>query len=975
MTTAMAKARWLAIGIAVAVFVALFHNAIFADQNFAFRDAGHFYYPYYKHITQEWAAGRIPLWSPAENGGVPLAANPTACVFYPPKLIFALLPYSQAFKWYHLGHLLLAAFGCYKAARGFDASTLPAAFAGVAYAFGGFVLFQIYNIVFLVGAAWLPLAVLAVDRIVRNQSKLACVGLAVVMAMQVLGGDPELAYLVVVVAGAYALLFDLGPVQGPVAILSVLAVGALAVHRRAFSTIWTWAAAGFEPLRSPDKSERWICLALFILLFAGMLQLLRGRFRKSSSILIPWRTLAFLMVAGSLAGVLSAVQILPTFEFVQHTDRVAPDAPHESAGFSFFPLRVIELLVPSFFGRTFRLDSRWFPFESIETGVWIPDLYMGLLTVVLAIAAMRWFRGNPTEKFLTWLVLLSLWASFGKFGLARFIDSNSFIGLAAQGKQANPVLHNPNGKEQLLLYGETDGLYWILDNCLPGFRSFRYPSKLLVLTSLGLALLSALGLERLARNRSKALSNVLTALAILGLLGASTVWMFGDRFEAKFNNRADRGSFGPLDIVASRRLLTQSLTHAGLVAAAGCLILSIRNRRPNLPENWTCGAFLLVLGVDLAIAQRWQVLLDDQAAVDAVPKVAAIIQAAEATEKDPQPFRVHRTRIFNPLHWHQKASPQRFVEMSRWERNTLQPKYGLPFGLEYTTTVGTMTIYDVEFFFAPWTVPTPENIKAMLPNKAERITYFPRVAFNLWNTKYFVLPKLLKPDDEDRGHITLLGTRDDPACVTLAESSALEDDYVVLKNPECMPRARIVHLADIRQPIVTLSRDQRRPVMEELISRHLDGGAQLWRSPKYPEYRHDSVVMIETDRPDLVGPFIAPTPPGVSEDVRIEKHESNRVVMKAKLANPGFVILADTYYPGWSATVDGKPTELFRANRAMRAVGVPAGEHTIEMHYRCVWFEIGAVISVLASLTTLVVSIGFFRTPVVPSPFAKSIDR
>lgn len=65
---------------------------------------------------------------------------------------------------------------------------------------------------------------------------------------------------------------------------------------------------------------------------------------------------------------------------------------------------------------------------------------------------------------------------------------------------------------------------------------------------------------------------------------------------------------------------------------------------------------------------------------------------------------------------------------------------------------------------------------------------------------------------------------------------------------------------------------------------------------------------------------------------------------------PGFVALADTYYPGREAWVDGAPAHLYRANHAFRAVWLPAGEHEIEFRFHLPGLRTGAVISAIGGL-------------------------
>ena len=82
----------------------------------------------------------------------------------------------------------------------------------------------------------------------------------------------------------------------------------------------------------------------------------------------------------------------------------------------------------------------------------------------------------------------------------------------------------------------------------------------------------------------------------------------------------------------------------------------------------------------------------------------------------------------------------------------------------------------------------------------------------------------------------------------------------------------------------------------------------------------------------------------------------NRVTIRTVLNAPGYLVLADTWYPGWQARVDGEPTALLRANHAFRAVQLTAGEHVVEMVYRPTSVLVGAAASV-ATLGLILLSL------------------
>ncbi len=66
-------------------------------------------------------------------------------------------------------------------------------------------------------------------------------------------------------------------------------------------------------------------------------------------------------------------------------------------------------------------------------------------------------------------------------------------------------------------------------------------------------------------------------------------------------------------------------------------------------------------------------------------------------------------------------------------------------------------------------------------------------------------------------------------------------------------------------------------------------------------------------------------------DIIIDLPET--VTIQTNTSGAGYLILADSWYPNWRVTVDGTPQTVFRANGWMRAVQIPAGQHTVEFSY------------------------------------------
>jgi hypothetical protein len=95
---------------------------------------------------------------------------------------------------------------------------------------------------------------------------------------------------------------------------------------------------------------------------------------------------------------------------------------------------------------------------------------------------------------------------------------------------------------------------------------------------------------------------------------------------------------------------------------------------------------------------------------------------------------------------------------------------------------------------------------------------------------------------------------------------------------------------------------------------------------------------------------------GASNAARIVTYDPERVVIRARSSNRGLLVLSDNDYPGWKATVDGRPVDVRRVDYLFRGVPVGPGAHTVEFRYQPLSWRIGWIISLL-SLAVLALAV------------------
>jgi hypothetical protein len=682
-----------------------------------------------------------------------------------------------------------------------------------------------------------------------------------------------------------------------------------------------------------------------------------------------------LAISAALTVALTAAQLFPVIEFTQQTVRAAGGGPHEMYPFSNEPYRLVEMVWPNVTGVHFEGNSFWLDISRIPgvyPKIWVPSLYLGGLTIVLALCALTLRKGPPWGVWLSAIVAVSLVGSLGKYTspvwLTRVLvatsGSDALERLTADLGPIDPADATPIRHDGFLRDGD-GSVYWWLATVLPGFRQFRFPAKLFTFTTVALAALAGLGWDRLCARQTRRSAALFTILLVLSVSVLALVLLERDPILKRFQASKGSSVFGPLDAARGFEAILRSLAQASIVLGSGLTLTFLLRRRPGLAG----GLALLVMTADLGVANARYVLTVNQSLFETKPEVLRIIEAEERAHPAPGPFRVHRMPLWNPLGWHSTSSSDRVHDFVAWERDTLQPKYGINLGVEYTHTMGVAELYDYEWFFSGFlrTVRDPAIAKSLGIEIGKEVVYYPRRACDMWNTRYFVVPSFPNGwKDEFRGSASFLfGTKDVyPEEGRFIGPGAKEDykkwvdtwDFTVRRNEQEFPRSWVVHQARGVKPIEGLSRETRRQTMEELL--YADDA--IWRDDTKVAFDPHRVAWVDNDALGEIHPYLSGQLPRPSESVQVTYPTPQRAVLDATLESPGLVVLADVYYPGWELTIDGKPASIYRVNGLMRGAAVPAGNHRLVYTYAPRSFRVGLVVSIvgLAALISLGVVCG-----------------
>ena len=127
---------------------------------------------------------------------------------------------------------------------------------------------------------------------------------------------------------------------------------------------------------------------------------------------------------------------------------------------------------------------------------------------------------------------------------------------------------------------------------------------------------------------------------------------------------------------------------------------------------------------------------------------------------------------------------------------------------------------------------------------------------------------------------------------------------------------------------------------------------------------------------ETFAPALAALNPTGEGSIELTSYAPNELHYAFSSPGDQLAVFSEIWYGpdlGWEATIDGQPAELIRADYALRALRVPAGDHEIVMTFAPRSYSLGRTISLICSVVILLGVIGAvwysFRTP-GPRPLA-----
>ncbi len=655
-----------------------------------------------------------------------------------------------------------------------------------------------------------------------------------------------------------------------------------------------------------------------VILTAGLVGIY-GLYRAATE--VNWgNRLRALAMAAALAGLgilLSAVQWVPSKELLDRSPRAAGLSWADLTFASWHPELLPTLVIREAYGTRAR-DTDWtdgyYPYHEMNT-------YLGLIAIVLAVLGALGKAAH--DRWVTFWVLL--------------------VGLSL-----------------VLMLGKFTFLFDYAHR-IPILGSSREPVRFHLWAALGVAALAATGVERLVRSPGVSLRPglilagwlVLLCIPVLLVL-YSPVWLEPDRWRQPNNIRQSRWLGHELLIATIRTVVLCAA--AWFVARKATLAADALWR-----GRWVALLPLLIIAellgahwydVPTVDPRYWTEPPESVARLKADPALIRIFGKADKSAAEPGYVskRIDFLDVRDQLDW--SLSLAWNVKGSKGETPIISQRYldymnharigGGRFEIDSVTHVLTGVLMkervlparcDVQLITAIEDfnqMPTGKNLvvvanvdgvlhirmfdgngKMAIDTDEKRLRDRTRQIENLKRQ----LAGLWPPHELTATEKTLVGISVSATVgYTIPVPGVRVGKAFIHRNSAAMPRVRLAG----------------RPVY---AGDQADAIAQIDRLTIIDQLR-DYLIVEDPTRP-------LPADAQVSGSARIAEEIPERLVVETDALDPAYLVVSDSFDPGWSATVDGKPATIYPAYCAFRAVYVPKGTHTVVFVYRPAGFMLG----------------------------------
>ncbi|MEW5957083.1 MAG: oligosaccharide flippase family protein, partial [Chloroflexota bacterium] len=862
-------------------------------------------YAWKKFIRESLAAGDLPLWNPYIFSGQPFLANGQHSALYPFSLIFYLLPLSKAYGWFTVSQLWLAGLFMYTFARTLRVNRLGALAAGLTYSLSAFFIVSVVFTMIIAAAAWLPLLLAMIEIVIRKQEEKGridyspipyVVAGAIALGLETLAGHVEITYYTLLVSGFYAFC----------------------------RLVILWRRQG-----TPRYALR---LALWLLVMVG------------------------------LGLGLGSIQLIPMYEIVTQNFRDNSVTLAQVRGWALPLRRIATFLIPDFFGSPahhgyFDVATRqWQPlglnahgqinplcahctgWDNLKTSV-EAGAYVGILPLALAALAI----GHAVKE----------WANERLANRPRRVADSEGASLTIS-EGGNSLFANSQIRKFIfifallaflsLLFAFGTPLYAILFYGLPGWNQLHSPFRWLFPYTLSLAVLAGIGItyldeSRTARPQAKipffrfqpstlilflgwflfwsgliGAATLLAALFVPGPFIQAAAFVF-NRSGLAQNAFADGRQFFGYQWLNFFKFFLMVTAAGAVLRLTRCPIylrfptarqtgVDLRLPILNSLPAWQPLAVLVIVA-DLFLANAGFNPAVDPALLDFQPRVVQWLKARQA--EDPW-FRIDS--------FDTPDGPGNKVFLAN---------AGMPGNL-----------FDVRGYDS---IIPAQYARFMHLIQENGDLYYNRIG-PLYYDGYAALDSAL---------LDLLGVRYILTTVDINNANyelVYDDEIRVYENTDALPRAFMVHEVQDLSGFQKPDRSQAWSDEFEFALRSLDPRQQVILDGETNGQGRDLT-------PAEAGPLSRARP-----DVRIVEYTPGEVRVAARVDQAGWLVLADTYFPGWRAFTTpqisiAKPKSeieltLHRANGNFRAVYLQPGQWQVRFRYTPRSFQLGLYGSFLA---------------------------